>query len=354
MDWKKIVGCLFILCSLTFILSCNTANTPSTDFTSNIPPTSITPPEPTKAPYYFQLELSPVPDMVSPGELTVTLNVNQMGEYEGLKNAQVNLEFYWTNIHGSYREAGRAELVPVEEVLVSGDTTWEGDAFNLPSVTIHSQIVLPREGVWKIQALLNGKTIADKRPIYVAVADGTSAIMRTEEFESGPLAYLGYFSYGAVEDSVLNELNPVIFNLDISKAPGVGEEAIVTYRIESSIEVADFFTRYEIDKNIEGSRKNVPIETIYLSGEISWNGDLKPGEPVTVTTIIKFPEIGEWQISVYGNSQAREEQHRYGYSDYINLTITDSKSFFGWKPEIQPTSHQNWPTPTLTPSIPFT
>jgi len=350
MDWKRIVGCLSVLFSLIFISSCNPVNIPSANITNSTPPTSITPPEPTKGPYYFQLKLSPVPDLVHPGELTVTLNVHQMGQWEGLKHSRIYLEFYWTNIHGSYREAGRAELVPVEEVLVSGKSTWEGDAFNIPSITTRSQIVLPREGVWKIRAILKGEGVGTSRDIKVAVADGTSAIMRTKEFESGPLAYLGYFSYGAMGEPVLDELQTFIIGLDISKAPNVGEEVTITYYIESSIEIADFFTEYQIYKRT-GGLVPVPIETIYSGGELTWNGTLKPGERVTVKTIIKLPETGEWLISTYGNSQVNEKAHKYGYSSYVNVSITDTMNFFGWKPEPKPTSHQNFPTPTFTPNI---
>ena len=344
-----LVNALLILGILLLFSACDNNSTTQPDDTSSQPTDTIVP---TQATTYFILNLSPIPDLENPGDLAVTFNI-QPHRYEDLTNSRLDIEFYWTNIYGSYSEAKRAELVPLNEVLVSGDTTWEGDASLYNTVTLSSQIRLPREGVWKIKATFstNSEVILTDS-IKVAVAEGTSVIMYTEEFDSSPLAYLVNFSYGGVSEKVLDELHPVFIALDISKAPRVGEEAVLTYRIESLYEVTDFSTQFVVYKRTEGvAEKKVPVDNIVTGGALTWTGDLIPGVPIVVTSTIVFPEEGDWKIGV------RRDEGKY--FDHIWINVTDTRGSFGWEePEpvtIVPTTTTpvtTIPTTTIIPEIP--
>jgi hypothetical protein len=348
---------LLILSLLLFLPACNSDGIESPDGTTQ--------PQPTGVPSDLTLALTPVPDLVNPGELTVTFNIyDEKARLPSLQDSSIKLEFYWTNTQGSYSEAKGSELVPIDEVMVCGDATWEGNAFSNLSIT--RQIVLPREGVWEIRGILsNPEEMIATGYIKVAVGEGTSAIMYTDEFYASPLAYLGNISYGEIGEKYLNKDHPVVIDLDISKAPQVGEQAVLTYRIKSLYEVADFTTHYRIYKRTEGNAEiDIPIENVVLGADLTWEGDLILGKPVVVTSTVVFPEAGDWKIGVYGNSKARKEINYAGYSDYIWLNITDVRGSYGWEErrtrsdydesQIQPiglnsegSSHQipEWPIP---------
>jgi len=350
----SLVNALLILALLLLVLACDNINTTQPDKTSTQTTDSVIP---TQAPSYFILNLSPIPDLEDPGELEVVFTMLEPERYENLTNSHLNIEFYWTNIHGSYSEAKRAELVPLNEVLISGETSWEGDASLNRSITLHSQIRLPREGVWKIKAIFStNDDVQLTHSIKVAVAEGTSVIMYTEEFCSSPLAYLGNLYYGEGGERDLDELHPVAIDLDISKAPRVGEEAVLTYRIRSFNEVTDFSAELQVFKRTVGvAEVRIPVESIMSSGISTWQGDLIPGEPVVVTCTIVFPEEGDWKINAYGNSLARKQVNRIGYIDYIKMNSTDTRGSFGWEdPQINPCVTIATPTTTIPTTIPTT
>jgi hypothetical protein len=312
---------ILLILSLLFVLpGCNSDGTKFPD--------STTQPSPTEPPYYISFDFSPVPDLVNPGELTVTFDVNTPNPQD-LSNARMELEFYWTNTQGSYSEAIRSVLVPIDEVLVCGDTIWEGNASSKDSVSLHNQIILPREGVWKIWGIFyNNDERIWSDYIKVAVGEGTSAVMYTEEFYASPLAYLANLYYGEGGEKRFDEMNPVVIDLDISKPPRVGEEAVITYRIRSLYEVADFSTQFLVYKRTEGvAQERVPVENIITGADLAWEGDLKPGEPVVVTTMVVFPEAGDWRIGVYGDIP----DSNFTPADKIQLNVTDVRGSYGWE-----------------------
>lgn len=302
----SLVNVLLIVVLLLLLSACDNNSTTQSDGTITQPTdTSLQPTDtviPTQAPSYFTLNLSPIPDIENPGELEIVFTMLEPDRYDNLVNSRLDIEFYWTNIYGSYSEAKRAELIPIDEVLISGETSWQGDTTANPSITLHSQIILPREGVWKIKSIFStNDDVQLIDSIKVAVAEGTSVIMYTEEFCSSPLAYLGNLYYGEGGERDLDELHPVAIDLDISKAPRVGEEAVLTYRIRSFNEVTDFSTRYILEKRTEDAPLlSIPLDRVEINGPLTWTGDLIPGEEVVVTSTIVFPEEGDWRIGVYG------------------------------------------------------
>jgi hypothetical protein len=352
----SLVNALLILALLLLLSACDNNSTTQPDGTITQPTdTSLQPTDtviPTQAPSYFILNLSPIPDIENPGELEIVFTMLEPDRYDNLVNSHLDLEFYWTNIYGSYSEAKRAELIPIDEVLVSGDTTWEGDASVNRSITLHSQIILPREGVWKIKATFStNDDVQLTDSIKVAVAEGTSVIMYTEEFYSSPLAYLANFSYGGISEKYLDELHPIFIALDISKAPLVGEEVTLTYRIESLYEVPNFSTQFVVYKRTIGvAEERVSPDKIISGNNLSWQGDLIPGQPIVVTSTIVFPEEGDWKIGV------RRDEGRY--FDYIWINVTDTRGSFGWEdPQINPCVTITTPSttiPTTTPTTPTT
>jgi hypothetical protein len=320
-------------------------------------PTLTLTPSPTHAPIASRVIISRAPKLGETAELTSYLEIDSKTFNDSedpkreLEGARIWTEFYWTDIHGSYSTAKQAVQVPESDALISGDLTWQGDATQIKDVTLHSTIQLPREGVWDIRVFFAGATVQPYGPfnhVKVAVTRDAAAIMGTLEFKSGPLAYLGGFPYGAAAggEAVPNELRPVIMELDISKAPLMGEEAVVTCRIVSLHDVTDFSATIIFLKN----GVQVPGENLMVQGSLGWTGDLKQGQPVEFSATITFHDEGSWEIIASGNSLDNEINHISGSGDILGMTIQNNLSFFGFMehPTPTPTEPTRYPTPTAT------
>lgn len=105
---------------------------------------------------------------------------------------------------------------------------------------------------------------------------------------------------------------------------------MLTCRITSLNDVPDFFAHISLFKRHE--IKDIPFSSFLINGDLEWQGDLKQMTPVEFSAVIKFPEEGEWRIYAEGNSLLREEMELSGFVDDILLTVTDEKSYYGWKP----------------------
>jgi hypothetical protein len=351
---NRLSGKLFILIFISIMIftisgctslqgqtsSISTSPIPTTSPQTNIPTTTVRPIE-------NHLSLSRAPKLGETAELTYTLNIKDEAQYiigQTLDKTKVWIDFEWTDIHGSYSTAKHTISIPLNEVLVSGDVNWEGNALeNRTAKVIDCIIQLPREGIWKINVHF---TNWDTGYLQVAIADGDAAFMSSEEFSLSPLGYLDNFPYGRWTDRVLNESSdPILLALDISKAPKLGEEAVLTCRITSLHDVADLPTKITFStwqKATTGTE--IPGTNLLVNGDLEWRGSLKVGEPIEFSATIKFPEEGDWLIHGQGDILTNGT----GSADEIRMNITRDRGSFGWKQYVLPT-----PTNGITiPPIP--
>ncbi len=306
-------------------------------------------------PIRIYLDFSELPAAGKTVLLTFTINVNELwyGEWQGRKVEDLNhtrawLQVFWADIHGSYSAARKFAEVPVSQVSLDSDFSWEGNALDTKDIKLRGNIQIPKEGIWKIVGYFAADTwdqpleindpiyhgVEDKTPVFTykqyAVADAIAADMSRSDFSVGPLAYLGDINYGRMPDHQLDEtVNPVIMQLDISKPPLVGEEVVLTCRILSLHDVPGFFAQIIFRKGPRFTT-DIPVSDFLVNGELKWHGDLKSQIPVTISATIKFPESGEWQIFIGGNSVEREDADLSGYSDAIKLTVNKDKAYYGW------------------------
>lgn len=99
---------------------------------------------------------------------------------------------------------------------------------------------------------------------------------------------------------------PISVGLDISRAPALGETAELTFTMTS-------LYRYTFS-NFSGEIV-LPEGLEYVSGNLSWEGDLLPNQTVQFKALVKAVKTGEW--FVYGRPAG-------GYSDQIVLLISES------------------------------
>lgn len=285
------------------------------------------------------LFLSPVPKLGETGELTIkwtryTDYLDYGQPRAGLAHARAWVEFGWTDIHGSFSEAKKTQQVPASEVVVNGDSTWEGKAGS--QFEFKCKIKFPREGIWVVSGIFTGEgwSSTESGFICVALADGMAMDYYGKDFKSGPLAYLSYFTYGGVNyplEVLLTEDRPVLMDLDIDKAPKVGEEAIITCTINSLYDVDDFKTQISFDhRTADTIQVQIPGDDFLVDGNLRWQGDLKKGSPITLRATIKFPEEGDWNIGIRGNSLEREKQLKDGYGNVMRVSIAADRGCFGW------------------------
>jgi hypothetical protein len=327
-SFKQLVSRLLLpicICLFFTFFSCQTPESTSTT---------------TQSPFYFLLGISNAPKLGETADLSLVFNIEDIGGLdanlgqtkESLTNARTWVEFYWMNTNGRYSEARQAISIPNEEVFVNNNLASSVNALT-GKVELHSTVRFPKEGVWLIWGHFSGdgwKKSIDSI-IRIAVTKDTAAIFGTEQFDSGPLAYLNNFTYGGSGAIPPSQSQPFGIELDISKAPRVGEEVILTCKMISLQDADNFTAKIEFSKRQDdGSLFTVSSNDLVQKGDIQWTGNLKKGEPVTFTTSVKFSEAGNWEIYAQGNSEQNIKNQKIGAADSIKFSIDDLRSSFGW------------------------
>ena len=335
---------------------------PTTSITINNNLTSTIPTVlPTQADFGINVSLNEPPKPGETAELTFwahTYDANFYTVNQGTENAQAWMEFWWTNPNASYLEAKQAVRIPLEEVVISGDTTWEGNYKEKGHIELHCTIQLPREGIWRIEGYFTGEgwkgPICGYREIFVS----KDIAAQMYELKSSSLDYLTYFDYGFLKDArkidyLTEDTRPQIVELDISKAPVAGEKVTLTCTVASLHDVANWSMQIEFYRRLAGdARVKVPSSEFLVEGELQWQGDLKQAEPTVFTTTIKFPEEGDWEIVAYGNSQQNIASQKFGADDGIDITITLAISYYGWKTQYFTQTTNTTQNPTIITVIP--
>jgi len=339
MGFRKIFPLLLVLAiTLLAIPGCDGTET-------DIPDTTLFPYTP--APDLIDLSLSPLPKLGETAELTfIIAKVSSFSNFEDMENARAWVEFSYADIKGSYSQAKYGNPIPLDEVMVSGELSWEGNIFEegLPELT--ATIQLPREGVWVITGYFFSEGLKTyqnqlEKEIRVLVTEDTAVLMNTSEFESGPFGYLSYFPYGRGSVGITpTENEPVLLELDISKLPSVGEEVLLTCRISSIIDYPDYSARVSFWKRVEEHNKSyeVPQDGILADGDLRWVGDLKKDDSVEFSATIKFPEEGDWEIKVRGDHP--KFPGAITINAIIRISITSDKQYYGW--EERPRQKLSW------------
>lgn len=226
------VGMLAAGCKQTGITTTSSTTAATTTATSiNPTTTSILTTQPTRAPYIDSISLKTVPKLGETTEMTYTFDAvasDFVQEHPGTEDAKAWVEFWWTDPTGSYLTAKQAVQIPLSEVVVSGDTTWEGDYTKTKSLHLTSTIKLPRAGIWQIVGYFTGAGWTTPIEFYSQdfVSQDFAADMNSDSFYNSSFAYLNYFDYGFLKGNrkIDSPNNPsdVIMELDISKAPKAG------------------------------------------------------------------------------------------------------------------------------------
>jgi hypothetical protein len=346
-----VLGLAFTLSS-TLLTGCTTSNfTSSTKLTETTTSTSPITTKTTNLPYKAGLDISQSPKLDETAELNYNISflvddLLAIGKTkDSLKYAKAWLQFVWAETQGSYAEAKYGVEVPASKVILNGNPSWSGNAIEDNDIKLSTTIQFPEEGYWIIYGRFTGEGWAapyESRMTLVVTKDA-AGIVGTPGFNSGPLARFGDFSYGELARPSPSNDHPVTIELNISKPPRVGEEATITYYINSLNDVADFST--ELSFNRRNGEKG-PADKLIVKGTATSKLDLKAGVPALISATVIFPDADDWRIEVYGVSPKNISNKTAGVADEIELTITPDLGSYGWKamymvPSTQPTSGIN-------------
>jgi hypothetical protein len=289
------------------------------------------------APYIDTITLNSVPKLGETAKMTFYFKLNDLQAVDfknGLDNAKAWVEFWWTDPTGSYSEAYNSVKIPLDEVVVNGETSWEGDYTKTKSLHLTSTIKLPKAGIWKIEGYFTGA--GWPTPIEfdnrVFVSADFAADMGSYTFATSSFAYLNNFPYGnGGEQIVPHENYPFTMGVDISKAPGVGETVTLSCWVDSLIDVPDFsITRLVFYKRTGDTTETISSDKLLINKTLDWTAPLTKNERTKFSADIQFPSAGEWEIYIEGNSASNVKNHYSGTANSIRLTITQARSFFGW------------------------
>jgi hypothetical protein len=310
------------------------------------------------SPVMGRFEISPFPEPGKKFECVLNLEVRRI--WEGLWQNQTSdvlvdskawISISRAGIHGSYSEARNFTEVPREEVVLSCNTVWEGNALETRSIELKSTLCLPGDGIWLIEGDFAGSTDNIRRPSllhwshYFAIDDGIALKYKSDAMKSSPLAYLEHFSYGRSGLLPFEEQNPLILELDISHPPLAGEEVTLTYKALCPLfDINDLILKMVFvmrNKNVSitgFSAKDIVVKSeLGFSPDVfgnvlwdKWKTSLRMGEPRELSTTIKFPEPGEWNIGISGRGYLPNGKTAYT-SDDIKLTISENQSYYGWE-----------------------
>jgi len=327
-----------------------------------------------QAPIDLDLSLSRAPKIGETAELDFSVLIRGLPgdiDPQTLESARAWVEFSYANTKGSYSEAKSAVLMPLDEVLVSGELYWEGNAVENNKIEIHGTVQLPREGVWRITGYFSGEGWA--RPLE---REGTVSVTeRVAEFMDSNLAdreykyildsifnfltgrslrYLRYYPYGHGPQLPLNERNPTVLSLDISKIPKAGEEVTVSCRIDSLLDAPGYSAEIKFARRLgNGSIVEIPADSLLVDSDLRWRGDLKKDEPVEFSATVIFPQNGDWRIQVIGDDP---EYRGNLLLDTIKMHIHGDKGYYGWGEQIKwdfsCKPKPEWDNPSIPTTIP--
>jgi len=112
--------------------------------------------------------------------------------------------------------------------------------------------------------------------------------------------------------------SPITVELEISAAPALDEQVTVTCQVVTT-------------RDAPGSRAwiELPDSAVVSDGNLEWQGDLVPDEPVTLQAVIAFAEEGKWTIGAIAKHSI-DETNWWGDEEYIYLTVGRASGRFGF------------------------
>ncbi|MDD5190038.1 MAG: hypothetical protein PHE50_03225 [Dehalococcoidales bacterium] len=96
-----------------------------------------------------------------------------------------------------------------------------------------------------------------------------------------------------------DEKKPLAIRLEIDNAPGLNQTATFACTLTSLQDGLQAGVEINL-YHMEGTtRKEVPIESVLVSGTVKWKGELKLNAPVQLVFTLRFALEGDWYLAAY-------------------------------------------------------
>ena len=120
-----------------------------------------------------------------------------------------------------------------------------------------------------------------------------------------------------VQATLAAESTPIEVQLSISKPPALNEAAELTYTVISTVDAPN-----------SAAEITLPDGATLVSGDLTWQGELKADKPISITAEIVFEETGNWAIRAAAKSVI-DENNSWSDVDYIYLNVGDTHGTMG-------------------------
>jgi len=274
-----------------------------------------------------KLELSKAPKVGETAELTMTVTTRPDPRI-GLGHGRAWLAFSRVDTSGSYRnykESIRGVNISPEAVLTRGNVNWEGRATTDAPLVFQTTVRFPEAGIWEVTGYFqrDGRSHPTFGSIKLAVESDRAGIYGSEAYLTGELEWMKDYSRGrAVPKNV-----PITASLDLTSPPRLGEHAELTWSIVSAKDIENAGVNIEFKLMEQGTplaNKIKGNETL-VAGDLSWQGSLEEGVPVSSSATIKFPQEGDWEIVlICDDSESIYE------ASIIFLNVNKESGRWGW------------------------
>ena len=119
--------------------------------------------------------------------------------------------------------------------------------------------------------------------------------------------------------------------MDLSNPPRLGEPVELTWSVTTTYDVENLSVKTKLYYCKPGSWERIEYngETMLVEGDVTWQGALKAGVPLSSSATIILPTEGDWQISV-SFSDADKVNGYTGMQDNVRLNVTEDRGRWGW------------------------
>jgi len=126
---------------------------------------------------------------------------------------------------------------------------------------------------------------------------------------------------------------PTVLELELSHPPKVGETANITLTFTNrwpgqTGEITGWLTFY---RSRSHRRVEIPSEEVLIPDGEMWQGMLPPlGESVQFSSLLRFPDEGEWEIRGYIKSEMGTNSNK---SDSVHIQVGSDRAAFSGSPD---------------------
>ena len=281
-------------------------------------------------PIEVDLELARAPKLGEMAELIFTIFPNDL-RYGDPTQYRAWIEVSHTNTTGSYQESKLKIHIPVANVLVSGNSSWDIALTQGEPVELRSTVRFTEEGDWEITAFLQRD--GWEKPmrgddIKVAVHQDRAGIYGSAAYQAGELDWMKDYSPNMGSRTGSSTIGRVTTTLDLSKPPRVGEPIELTWSIVSAKDVKEAFVWIGFYLMEPGRPKaaTIPRESILIAGDLYWEGSLRKNVPASSSATIILPKEGDWQIILW---RSGTDIASLG-GPTVTLNTTEAGGRWGW------------------------